>query len=542
MKPFEKTIKATFPVKSEEIFSDERYTLIIERDSNAKNNQGDCLTKISADFEFDFKEDDIQFLNGYQSWTYCPERTKDQYDTSMLHCPGFLNKMFGFTRYSDDWFSGRLTKKELKEGRKKGYSYAYIRRGDEYIFFGSLSEDIGFTRIDFIPGGKRIVFTKDVEGRNLAEGERFTALDIYFKTGTESEVFDGWFSEMRVKALVSLRKTGYTSWYNCYQNINEAGILRDLEGMRSLSDPPDIFQIDDGFETYVGDWLSVDPVKFPNGLSPVLEKICEDGFTPGIWLAPFICEKKSEIFSKHKDWLLYDNGEPVYTGGNWSGGYSLDFYNDEVRKYISDVIKHYKEMGFRLFKLDFLYGACMVPRPFKTRGEIMKEAMEFLRNECGDTQILACGVPLASAFGRVEYCRIGPDMSLDFDDKLYMRLFHNERPSTMHTQRNTFYRRQLDKRAFLNDPDVFLLRDDNTSLSDDQKKTLATINAIFGSVLFSSDDFGRYTGEKLEFFKYLLKFKNADNVKIISATPGDMHKATVSYTVDGVYEEKDFIF
>ena len=181
-----------------------------------------------------------------------------------------------------------------------------------------------------------------------------------------------------------------------------------------------------------------------------------------------------------------------------------------------------------------LYAACMTARPDKTRGEIMAESMDFLRKVCGDCEILGCGVPLASAFGRVEYCSIGPDMSLSFDDKAFMRLLHNERPSTLHTQRNTLYRRQLDGRAFRNDPDVFLLREENTTLSDEQKHTLAIVNALFGSVLFASDDFGKYDERKRRLFAALCRLQNA---RVLAVQDGPLTQrlrtVTVTYALNG---------
>jgi alpha-galactosidase len=167
-------------------------------------------------------------------------------------------------------------------------------------------------------------------------------------------------------------------------------------------------------------------------------------------------------------------------------------------------------MGFTLFKLDFLYAACMVPTPHKTRGEIMADAMELLRELCGTASILGCGVPLASAFGKVEFCRIGMDMSLRWDDAPYMRLFHAERPSTKHTMLNTLYRRQLSGRGFLSDPDVFLLRTSNCKLKPEQKMALARLNCLMGGVLFTSDNFADYTPEQKELYQKLMALRDAD--------------------------------
>ena len=95
-----------------------------------------------------------------------------------------------------------------------------------------------------------------------------------------------------------------------------------------------------------------------------------------------------------------------------------------------------------------------------------------------------------------DYLRIGPDVSLKFDDVWFMRGLHRERISTKITLQNTIYRSFLNDRLFGNDPDVFLLRDNNISLSNKQKEALITINALFGNVLMTSDNIADYDEEK----------------------------------------------
>jgi alpha-galactosidase len=135
--------------------------------------------------------------------------------------------------------------------------------------------------------------------------------------------------------------------------------------------------------------------------------------------------------------------------------------------------------------------------------------MDFLRECAGDAFILGCGVPLASAFGKVDYCRIGCDVSLDWDDKPYMRLTHRERISTRTTIMDSVFRRQLNGRAFLNDPDVYLLRDDNLRLYNCQRQALAAINHIFGSVFFTSDDLEGYGVRQHKMLRTARTLRNA---------------------------------
>ena len=524
------TARGTGELLREEQHAEDRYTLRLR----PAGEEAVELEEVSAVFSFDFEKEDALFLNGYQSWTYSPERNRKQFDKAMSFVPKVLDKRYGFSQYGDGYFSDPVYRKDLRAGYKKGYSYAYVRRGQSFLLFASLAEDTGFTRIVFSTTDNTVTFKKDCHHRFLQPGETYLSLDLFFRQGEEKAVFDAWFAAMGVRAVPAEPKVGYTSWYNCYQNISEAQILRDLEGMKTLPVKPDIFQIDDGFEPFVGDWLTVNEEKFPNGIEPIIQKILDEGYQAGIWLAPFVAEKSSALYREHPDWFQYRGQERVFTGANWSGGYALDPYNEEVRAYVRQSVERFKAMGVTLFKLDFLYAACMTSRPDKTRGEIMAETMDFLREVVGNCQILGCGVPLASAFGRVEYCRIGPDMSLDFDDKLFMRAFHNERPSTLHTQRNTLYRRQLDGRAFRNDPDVMLLREENTTLTDRQKYTLAIMNALFGSVLFASDDFGGYDEKKRKLFAALCALQKAEVLSVEHGPLGDkLRTVVVTYRLGG---------
>ena len=446
------------------------------------------LVCIEAEFGYTFPDDARIFLNGYQSWTECREYGKDEVMKGVDHIPSPVRDKFSLAAYGDYTF----TQYDTKKGNLHGFSYGYIRHGiGEYDLIGSLNENDGFTVIRTDTSEGRIIISKDCEG--LVVKDSFSGLDIYFGHGEENSVFDRYFELMEIKPADAKPVFGYTSWYRHYQDISEEVLLHDLEGLTSSRIKPDIFQIDDGYQCAVGDWMNIDADKFPQHMKYIADRITDAGLVPGIWLAPFVCEEKSEIFRKHKDWLLYDKDRPIKCGSNWSGAYTLDIYAPGVREYLRKVFDTVvNEWGFRLLKLDFLYAACIIPRKDKTRGMVMHDAMSLLRELAGPARILACGVPLASAFGTADYCRIGPDVSLDWNDKLYMQALHRERPSTRNTILCSVFRRHLNRRAFINDTDVFLLRDTDTSMKRSQRRCLAEINALCGGVLFSSDDFSGY--------------------------------------------------
>ncbi len=469
------------------------------------------IVKLAARFEYVFDDDDRIFLNGYQSWTDSYEHTIDDTEHGLDHVPAGINDKYAFAAYGDYSF----VKYIRRRGRLHGFSYGYIRDAyGNFDFIGSLNENSGFTVIRTDTAGNSITIEKDCSG--LFVSGNYDGLQIYLGRGSETEVFDRYFELMNIAPLHEKPIFGYTSWYRHYQDINERCLLADLEGVKKSELSADVFQIDDGYQTAVGDWLSVDLAKFPNGMKPVAEKIAAEGLTPGLWLAPFVCEEKSEMFEKYPEWLLKDkNGQPVRAGCNWSNQYALDIYNKELRAYLHDVFSTVtKEWGFELLKLDFLYAACILPRRDKTRGRVMADAMDLLRELTGRAKILGCGVPLASAFGTVDYCRIGTDVTPEWDGQDYMKLFHRERPSTRLSILNSVFRRQLSGRAFINDTDVYMLRDTDNTMSVQRRRTLAEINSMCGGVLFNSDNMSEYGDVQNEMLENI---KSLNGAKVLSA-------------------------
>ena len=263
--------------------------------------------------------------------------------------------------------------------------------------------------------------------------------------------------------------------------------------------------------------MSIDKNKFKSGLKPIVDKIHEKNMLAGIWLAPFAAEEASELFKNHKDWFLKDqNNEFIKAGCNWNGFYALDLTKEEVRKYIKECLEYYSNLGFDFFKLDFVYAASIVVPKGYTRSEWQNYTYSFLRNILKDKLILGCGANLFNSYNNFDYLRVGSDVSFDFDDKPYMRLLHRERNSTKNTILNTIYRSIFDNHLFLNDSDVFLLRDSNTTMSFETRKALIKINSLASSVLMTSDDIASYDETKQKVLEEALDvFYNKPEVKYI---------------------------
>ena len=481
-------------------YSDEIFDVRDEGGENAVKIVVNAKKAVKAElaeliYDHYYEQTERFFANGFQSWTSSREykRNDVQYGLRTLSKLPIVRTFSGasgdyaFTEYGKDLYHS--------------FSYTYFRIDEKVELVGSLNERTGYTIFYADYAQNIFAAVKDVEGLTL-DGE-YQLFDIVRVQGTYDEVFDKYFelyprkNTGRVKHLA-----GYTSWYNYYQNINEEIILRDLQGLARAGKNANIFQIDDGYETKVGDW-DMDTVKFPNGLAPIVDRIHEQGLMAGLWYAPFAAQFKANVIKNHPDWLIRNkHGRPVISGIAWGGFYALDFEKEEVREYIKAFFdKVFNEWHFDMVKLDFLYAAAIEPRNGKTRGQLMCEAMDFLRECCGDKIILGCGVPLAPAFGVVDACRISCDVENTFKEKFYVKVTNQEIISAKMAMVNSIYRRHLNGRIWANDPDVFFLRDDGMKKAGytlQQKKLLAKVNHIFGDVLFVSDNVGAYDDVKMQ--------------------------------------------
>jgi alpha-galactosidase len=438
------------------------------------------------------------FVNGYQTWTESRELGPKDRIPSLNRLARSRCSMYGDYEYvTNPGFPGRF----------HGWTYGYVRTEPDLLtLFASLAEHTGFTLVTITASAGRAILQKECGG--VIPSEPYVLYDLYVGTGTDSETFGRYFDLLGLRRLQTPPLTGWTSWYNYGTNITPDIIRHNLDALSAHEVPLNAFQIDDGWQHAVGDWLATN-TKFPGGMAPMADAIHGRGYKAGLWLAPFIAEEASDLLRDHRDWFLTEgDGKLVKAGYNpgWSGSfYPLDMANPAVRSYLRDVFNLVLHTWhFDLVKLDFLYAACRRAPDGKTRGQVMSESMQFLRDIIGDNLILGCGVPLGPAFGQVDFCRIGGDVALKWEDRLLSTIHYRERVSTVCALRNTISRRHLNGMAFWNDPDVFILRDSGNSLTEAQRRTLFLVNQALGGLAFTSDDISSYTDPQLR--QYLSQF------------------------------------
>ncbi len=480
------------------------------------------LAKVEIEFFYQFKRTDRLFCNGFQSWS----QSKMYSPNESIHRLRTIAKPY-FKYYGDDHMF------EEKPPKLYSWTYGYVRNENQCFLIGSTLENTAFSLIEYDTAKNIIRLTKLCD--NIELDHSFPIFDIFADQGLEKNVFDAYFKAVEPSSNKLSPSFGWTSWYRHYNKISESKILSDLNAFANktnqapFNDTRRIFQIDDGFQSSVGDWLTPSN-DFPNGIAKVASAITNEGLTPGVWIAPFVCSKDSKVFANHQAWLLKDKkGNPIKAGYNslWGGWYyALDFYNKEVKNYLTEVFFTYlNKWGFQLIKADFLFAACIAPPSNKTKGQVMHEAMSFLHQLVGQNQLLACGVPLGSTFNLSHYCRIGPDTHLAWDHGLLRFLRKRERVSTIAALRTIIHRRHLDGNVFLNNPDVFIMRKDGHKFDSYQQYTILLIQVLFGNQIFNSDDWDAYSEETIEEIKGLLAFRNAEIITC-DEVDADLYKIT----------------
>lgn len=480
------------------------------------------ISAISFTFNIPISDTTTAYLNGYQSWTDSKEHFKNEREFGIHKLAESSVKK----RMLDMYGSTPIYTTPRTKGRFHGFTYMYIRNNDILNLWGSLSEYDGYTIFDVDMNKESITIKRDC--LDVVQNKSYNILNLIQARGPYNSVFDTYFNAMDIPKPKVPKMCGWTSWYNYYQNISDDIITHNINQFIEKNIPIDIFQIDDGYQCYVGDWLDIDTKKFPKGVAHFPEMLHNHDIKAGIWLAPFVAERNSRLFNEHRDWFLQsNNGDYICAGFNWSTFYVLDIYNLDVQAYLEEVFHTIiQKWNYDLVKLDFLYAVCLGQWPDKTRGQVMCEALDLLRKWVGPGLILGCGVPLGPAFGKVDFCRIGCDVGLDWNDKWWMHYMHRERISTKNAITNTIGRYHLTNRAFMNDPDVFLLRDDNIQLSVEERKLLAEVNGLLGDLLFTSDDLLNYQPWQNRLLKKTFSAQS-NKIQDIQLIQPDVYKLTL---------------
>ncbi len=274
----------------------------------------------------------------------------------------------------------------------------------------------------------------------------------------------------RARAEVA-RHGGWNSWDYHRQDVTADDIRENLEAIRSnptLARFVKYIIIDDGWQTLEGEWEA--NRKFPGAMELIASEIRAAGFVPGIWSAPFMVNRRSELFGRHPEWFVQRDGGPhtIFEGakGVWGERYFLDPTNPVVRDYVHRLYAKLHSWGFGYFKTDFLTNSYTAqsrsPLPDRgvklayhdaSRGLLVphRAVMETIRDAIGPESFwLGCGSIWATGAGLMDGSRTTGDIAPHWFDLTKCAA-------------TAFFNGHQHGRVFLNDPDFLVVRGKETS-------------------------------------------------------------------------------
>ena len=188
--------------------------------------------------------------------------------------------------------------------------------------------------------------------------------------------------------------------YNCWEAVyfdHNLPVLKDIAN-RAASLGAERFVLDDGWfgtrdddTRALSDW-EVDPRKYPDGLTPLIDHVHSLGMSFGIWFEPEMINPDSDIHGAHPEWAL--GGADQILGRHQK---ALNMSLQEVRDFLFDRIsKVLRDNDIDYIKWDH-NRVLPVPDAAQTRGSYA--LIDRLRAEFPSVEIESC----ASGGGRIDF-------------------------------------------------------------------------------------------------------------------------------------------
>ena len=213
-------------------------------------------------------------------------------------------------------------------------------------------------------------------------------------------------------------QVGWCSWYHYFHAVTEADLRANLA--RAADWPFDVFQLDDGYQSAIGDWLTTND-EFPTPLDGLASAIAAEGCAPG-HLAGAV-RRRARVAARARATPTGSpstsrSGTPLVGMVNdaWGGAvHTLDTTNPEVLDHLESVARDLVDAGFPYLKLDFTYAPSIhggYADPTRTPAQRVRAGFDAIRRGAGpDTFLLGCGAPLGASVGVVDGMRIGADVA-----------------------------------------------------------------------------------------------------------------------------------
>jgi alpha-galactosidase len=464
------------------------------------------------------------FQHGYQSWSFSTTYSALEKD---------ISPKLEFLRYSQENIYANHSGK-VGDFISEGFTCLYSSTSDSGIVVGvSKLADPG-VRIQTVLSSdgeiEEITAILDYHSSpDLKTNEKISMPELVILSfrGSPEKALQDYYeilaSSITIPELGKKTPTGWCSWYYYFANISEKIILNNLRDCKAKKLPIQFFQIDDGYQRTIGDWLTPNE-EFPAGMKIIADEIRREGYQPGIWIAPFLVRKESEFFQKYPEAVLKDEkGNPVPALWNPIWGtdftYCLDLTHPKSIEFLTQVFKTvHKEWGYSYLKLDFLYAGLLpgqVYDPSITPQIRYQNALKLIRKIVGkDTFLLGCGAPILPSIGYFQGMRVSCDVAPFWKPEISRRLVQDK--NALCTEKaliNDITRSSMHRIFWFNDPDCLLVRRKKNSMNYKQTVFMASVMAVSGGMLLVSDDMTKLEEERLDLLEKTLELSKICQAK-----------------------------
>lgn len=458
----------------------------------------------------DFDEKGLKvYLEGWQMASPCGVRNWD--DEPFDYSPGYLHNCVSTP---SDFHPG-------ERGRFLADYMCCFRRPDgrlRLFGFTTGADRFGHFRMQLDAAGVRELFALSACDRaELNPGGRIQSETLVEMEGDDTERLFAAFADRWADAPGRRAKVetpiGWCSWYYYFSKVTLADVIENMDWLVARRSQEfgrvKVIQLDDGYQTALGDWLSANE-KFPGGLKRYAEEVKARGFVPAVWVGPFMVEENAVLAKEHPDWLVKGaDGQPASPLG-WRGNhkvYVLDGTHPAVQEHLRNLFRTLRSYGIAYVKLDF----CMIASSVKgsvyhdrtaTRAQALRRGFEAIREGFGDDGfIMGCTVPFGPLVGLADAMRTSTDITPYWQGKNHQ---YAEAPNVPNVCRNIINHSYMNNRVWINDPDTLIVRDDSTELTKNEVELWAEAVAFVGGSLLLSDRFSTLSAERMPLVKRAL--------------------------------------
>jgi alpha-galactosidase len=160
--------------------------------------------------------------------------------------------------------------------------------------------------------------------------------------GLASRNLHRWAKNYRILDGNGSRLTLLNNWEATYFDFDEKKLVNLFKGAKKLG--VDMFLLDDGWFgnkhprnddfAGLGDWQE-NKKKLPQGIGYLVKEATAAGIKFGIWLEPEMVNPRSELYEKHKDWVIRQPQRPEHYFRNQL---VLDLTNPEVQDFVYHIL------------------------------------------------------------------------------------------------------------------------------------------------------------------------------------------------------------